>query len=101
MRNKCLVITAFLLATWGISTPCVAQKYKVTKVHKSGRLYYFRYSTSYHGSGTMHTRCKWTSNNKWRNSIKVTPSTKGCVRLPDEAAIYIYKLGKGTAVIIK
>ena len=76
-------------------------KYKVTKVHKNGRLYYFKYSTSYHGSGTMHTRCKWTSNNKWRNSIKVTPSTKGCVRLPDDAAIYIYKLGKGTAVIIK
>ena len=35
MRNKCLVITAFLLATWGISTPCVAQKYKVTKVQRS------------------------------------------------------------------
>ena len=35
MRNKCLVITAFLLATWGISSPCVAQKYKVTKVQRS------------------------------------------------------------------
>ena len=91
----------FYQPTYGGVKEITGHKYKVTKVHKSGRLYYFRYSTSYHGSGTMHTRCKWTSNNKWRNSIKVTPSTKGCVRLPDEAAIYIYKLGKGTAVIIK
>ena len=35
MRNKSLVVAAFLLATWGISTPCVAQKYKVTKVQRS------------------------------------------------------------------
>ena len=91
----------FYQPTYGGIKEITGHKYKVTKVHKNGRLYYFRYSTSYHVSGTMHTRCKWTSNNKWRNSIKVTPSTKGCVRLPDDAAMYIYKLGKGTAVIIK
>lgn len=91
----------FYQPTYGGVKAITGHKYKVTKVHKNGRKYYFRYSTSYHGSGTMHTRCKWTSNNKWRNSIKVTPSTKGCVRLPDDAAMYIYKLGKGTAVIIK
>lgn len=76
-------------------------KSMVTKVHKNGRLYYFRYSTSFGGSGTFHTRCKWTSNNKWRNAIKQHPTTKGCVRLFDGPAKYVYGLPLKTTAYIK
>ena len=75
--------------------------YKKTKSYKDGRLYYFRYSTSFGGSGTFHTRCKWTSSNKWRNSINAAkPTTLGCVRLYDDGAKYIYGLPRGTRVVI-
>ena len=75
-------------------------KYRVNKTHSSGKKYYFNYATSFHGSGYFHTRCKWSKSNKLRNSIKVTPSTKGCVRLYDGAAKYIYGLPTNTMVLI-
>lgn len=75
--------------------------FKKTKSYKDGRLYYFRYSTSFGGSGTFHTRCKWTTTNRWRNTINpAKPTTLGCVRLYDDGAKYIYGLPGGTRVVI-
>ena len=78
-----------------------SHQFKKTKTFRDGRLYYFRYSTSFGGSGTFHTRCKWTRTNKWRNAINAAkPTTLGCVRLYDDGAKYIYRLPKGTRVVI-
>lgn len=70
------------------------------KVHENGREYYFRYSTKFHGSGTFHTRCRWVDTGNLRNAIKRHPTTKGCCRLYDAAAKYVYNLPGGTGVYI-
>ena len=77
------------------------KEYKRTKVYKDGREYYFLYSTKFKGSGTFHTKCRWSLTGKLRNSISGKPTTKGCVRMYDADAKYIYKLPKGTKVIIQ
>ena len=71
------------------------------KIHRDGREYYFKYSTKFGGSGTFHTRCRWADTNNLRNAIKRHPTTKGCCRLYDPAAQYIYGLPNGTGVVIK
>lgn len=74
---------------------------KVVKEYKDGRLYYFVNSTKFGGSGTFHTRCRWVDTNGLRNAVKRHPTTKGCVRLYDAAAAYVYGLPIGTGVVIK
>ena len=71
------------------------------KIHRDGREYYFLYSTKFGGSGSFHTRCRWSDTNNLRNSIKRHPTTKGCDRLYDEAAQYVYNLPIGTGVLIQ
>ena len=71
------------------------------KIHRNGREYYFEYSRKFGGSGTFHTRCRWSDTGNLRNAIKRHPTTKGCCRLYDAAAKYIYNLPKGTRVVIR
>lgn len=74
---------------------------KKIKEHRDGRLYYFMYSTKFGGSGTFHTRCRWVDTNGLRNAIKRHPTTKGCCRLYDAAAQYVYyDMPIGTGVYI-
>ncbi|MBQ0041387.1 MAG: L,D-transpeptidase [Clostridiales bacterium] len=75
-------------------------EFKKIKEHRNGRLYYFTYSTKFKGSGTFHTRCRWVDTGNLRNSIKRHPTTKGCCRLYDAAAKYVYNLPAGTRVYI-
>lgn len=74
---------------------------KVEKEYRDERKYYFMYSTKFGGSGSFHTRCRWSETDSLRNSIKRHPTTKGCDRLYDAAAKYIYNLPVGTGVLIK
>lgn len=76
---------------------CVGRVYRVDE---EGESYYFDYARNFHGSGYFHTRCRWSIDDSLRNSIGSIPSTRGCVRLYDEDAIFIYGLPKGTKVVI-
>lgn len=80
-------------------------KSHVEKVEKDyrdeDRQYYFLYSTKFGGSGSFHTRCRWSDTDNFRNSIKRHPTTKGCDRLYDAAAKYVYNLPIGTGVVIR
>lgn len=73
---------------------------KKIKIHENGREYYFLNSTKFGGSGTFHTRCRWVDTGNLRNAIKRHPTTKGCCRLYDAAAKYVYNLPSGTGVYI-
>lgn len=75
--------------------------YRTDKIHRDGREYYFLYSSKFGGSGTFHTRCRWSDTGNLRNAIKRHPTTKGCDRLYDSAAKYVYDLPNGTGVLIK
>ena len=75
--------------------------YRTDKIHRDGREYYFLYSTKFGGSGSFHTRCRWSDTDNLRNAIKRHPTTKGCDRLYDAAAQYVYNLPTGTGVLIK
>ena len=94
-ENKC--------ATGAIRTPDYPGEKKVTKKtrwHKYGRRFY-QYLTYMNGGNMIHTRPAWRSSGKYVDSRLGRPLSKGCIRVPDSDASFIYKnCGKNTKIVI-
>lgn len=73
---------------------------RIYRLNESGRLYYFDLARGFHGSGYFHTRCKW-ENGSYRNSICSKPNTRGCIRMYNEDAQYIWDLPRDSRVVIR
>ncbi len=73
---------------------------RIYRLNEEGRVYYFDLARGFHGSGYFHTRCKW-ENGSYRNSICSKPNTRGCIRMYNEDAQYIWDLPRDTRVVIR
>jgi len=65
------------------------------------RPYYFLYATYFGGSGYFHTKSIWADTLTARNSVNGKLTTRGCCRMYDSDAKFIYGLPTGTRVIIR
>lgn len=74
---------------------------RVYRIYEDGRVYYFDKARGFHGSGYFHTRSIWEDTGKYRNSIGSKPNTRGCVRMYDEDAQYIWDLPMDTRVVLR
>ena len=72
----------------------------VYRVDDSGRSYYFKLARGFHGSGYFHTRC-WWANGSVRNSVTNKPTTRGCVRMYNEDAKFIWDMPRDSKVVIR
>lgn len=102
------LVRTFRCTTGSFAQPVVkGHKYRlgarrgtVWRLDEQGRSYYFKLARGFHGGGYFHTRCWWASG-RVRNSVGNRPTTRGCIRMHNPDAAYIYKLPTNSKVVIR
>ena len=73
---------------------------RVERLNENGRAYYFLLARGFHGSGYFHTRCWWVGGGI-RNSVTSQPSTRGCIRLHNPDAGYVWDMPRSAKVVLR
>lgn len=101
IKTKRCVVGGFRMPLkYGSGYSLAEKASRVYRIDETGREYYFNNARKFHGSGYFHTKCYWVDTGLARNTIGKSPNTRGCIRLYDDDALYIYNMKKGTKVII-
>lgn len=73
----------------------------VYRVDENGRSYFFRLARGFKGSGYFHTRCWWTDTGRPRNNVTSFPSTRGCIRMYNPDAQYVWSMPGGSKILFQ